>query len=100
MNDICRLPQQPRSFHVAPSYMRIQQYTHPYFTTLAVESPERSCFCIDVTCDNLLDAVKQTVEQETVGVMKRREVELVLKLREAVLEEQQLAAKTARFDCE
>ncbi|CAM9251038.1 unnamed protein product [Ectocarpus sp. 4 AP-2014] len=63
-----------------------------------VESPERRCFCIDVTCDNLLDAVKQTVEQETVGVMKRREVELVLKLREAVLEEQQLAAKAARFD--
>ncbi|CAB1099046.1 unnamed protein product [Ectocarpus sp. CCAP 1310/34] len=63
-----------------------------------VESPEKRCFCIDVTCDNLLDAVKQTVEQETVGAMKRREVELVLKLREAVLEEQQLAAKAARFD--
>lgn len=66
----------------------------------AVESPERRCFCIDVTCDNLLDAVKQTVEEETTRLRQRREAELAISLREAVIEEQQLAAKAGRFEGE
>lgn len=66
----------------------------------AVEGPERRCFCIDVTCDNLLDAVKQTVEEETAKLRQRRETELALHLREAIFEEQQLAGKAGRFECE
>lgn len=66
----------------------------------AVESPERRCFCIDVTCDNLLDAVKQTVEEEAARLRLRLDAELAVNLREAVFEEQQLAAKAGRFECE
>eukprot|EP00903_Cladosiphon_okamuranus_P009116 g8709.t1 len=53
---------------------------------------------MDVTCDNLLDAVKQTVEEETARLRQRREAELATNLREAVYEEQQLAAKVGRFE--
>ncbi|CAM9106250.1 unnamed protein product [Pylaiella littoralis] len=63
-----------------------------------VESPERQCFCIDVTCDNLLDAVKQTVEEETARLIKRRDAELTINLRDVTFEEQQLAAKALRFE--
>lgn len=81
---------QSPSRHLTPS-----ETVHP-----AVESPERRCFCIDVTCDNLLDAVKETVEEETAKLRQRRESELAILLREAVFEEQQLSAKAARFECE
>lgn len=75
---------------------------HPNTDTVrpAVESPERRCFCIDVTCDNLLDAVKQTVEEETATIRQRRETELAVNLREAVDDDQHLAAKVGRFECE
>lgn len=75
-------------------------HRHDALCTAAVESPERRCFCIDVTCDNLLDAVKQTVEEETARLIKRRDAELTINLREAIFEEQQLAAKAGRFECE
>lgn len=72
----------------------------PRYPSAAVESPERRCFCIDVTCDNLLDAVKQTVEEESARLIKRRDAELTINLREITFEEQQLAAKAGRFECE
>lgn len=55
---------------------------------------------MDVTCDNLLDAVKQTVEEETARLRLRWEAELAVSLREAIFEEQQLGAKAGRFECE
>lgn len=64
------------------------------------ETPEKRCFCMDVTCDNLLTAVKQTVEEDTHKLSMRRETELTITLREAVFEEQQLSAKVGRFEGE
>jgi len=55
---------------------------------------------MDVTCDNLLAAVKQTVEEDTLKLSMRRETELTINLREAVFEEQQLSAKVSRFEGE
>lgn len=59
------------------------------------ERAQRRCFCIDVTCDNLLDAVKQTVEEETMALIKRLDIELVTNLHKYVAEEQSLAAEVA-----
>lgn len=51
-----------------------------------------------MNCDNLLDAVKQTVEEETLGLVKRREADLTSTLQDLLAEEQPLTAKSARFD--
>lgn len=83
------IEQQPRTLGPSSSVFMILS---------AADSPQRRCFCIDVTCDNLLDTVKQTVEDETLVVIKRRDADLSAKLREAAAEEQPLAAKAARLD--
>lgn len=72
--------------------------TYSYLSTIGVSTAERAqrrCFCIDVTCDNLLDAVKQTVEEETMALIKRLDAELITNLREYEVEEQSLAAEVA-----
>ena len=66
--------------------------------TSTAENLQRGCFCIDVTCDNLLDAVKHTVEEESLARIKQLNAELVSKLREYAAEEQALATKVARFE--
>lgn len=65
---------------------------------MTVESPVQRCFCIDVTSDNLLDAVRQTVEEEASLLFKQREAELTSKVREASAEEQSSVNKVARFE--
>lgn len=72
--------------------------TYSYFCAIGASTAERAqrrCFCIDVTCDNLLDAVKQTVEEETMALIKHLGAELMTNLKEYEIKEQSLAAEVA-----
>lgn len=96
----CRSTSNSPSDGVRAVHVRMSASSIPLLLLLvtAAENPQRRCFCMDVTCDNLLDAVKRTIEEETPGLIKRREAELILKLREVTADEQQLAAKAARSE--
>lgn len=88
----------PTSF--VTRYSELDAFQLSLFHDPTAENPEKRCFCIDVTSDNLLDAVKQTVEEDTLILIKRREAELSSKIREASAEEQTLATKLTRYECE
>ncbi|CAM9122287.1 unnamed protein product [Discosporangium mesarthrocarpum] len=56
------------------------------------------CFNADVTCDNLLDAVRHTVEEETTVAIRRREAEFLAQVQEATFEEQTISNRISRFE--